>query len=141
LLAVRAVNKKVKNKNMQTKDFLKKRKFYQDELKKFQKQVDIAYTKIVKEFISENSPVKNLKVYELLENGIKRKGFKRFIIYTQEVNVFDKMPMIRVGGWWLDVNNIPAKWDNMTVFGVGNPAKFVLSENQEHEKHPDSIEK
>jgi hypothetical protein len=126
---------------MQPKEFLKKRKFYQDELKKFQKQVDIAYTKIVNEFIKENSPVKNLKVYELLENGIRRKGFKRFIIYTQEVSIFSKNPMIRVGGWWLDKNNIPKKWDNMTVYGVGNPAKFVLSESQENENHPDSVDK
>jgi hypothetical protein len=126
---------------MQTKDFFKKRNALQNELKKFQKKMDIEYTKIVKEFIKANSPVENLKVYELVENGMKRKGFKRFVIYTQEIQVFDKMPMIRVGGWWLDANNVPAKWDNMTVFGVCNPAKFLLSENQINEKHPDSIEK
>lgn len=123
---------------MDAKDFIKKRNFYQSEIKKFEKRVSVEYTKTVKEFLKENSPVATKKVYELVENGIKRKGYKRFVIYTQDVKMFDKHVLIIAGGWWLNENNITSKWDSMAVFGVGNPAKFVLSQNQIHQKHPDS---
>ena len=46
--------------------------------------------------------------------------------------------MMRVGGWWLDKENIPTKWDTMTVIGVSNAAKFKLSENQKNENHPEA---
>ena len=49
-------------------------------------------------------------------------------------------PMITVGGWWLNSENIPTKWDDMTVSGIGNPAVFKVSENQINHKHPDSTD-
>jgi hypothetical protein len=111
------------------------------QLKKEQmKAVDLDYTDLCNDFILNNSPVKNLEVYELLENGNKRRGFKRFIIYEQEVQTFGNSPMIKVGGWWLNSDNVPTKWDSMTVFGCGNPAIFKLSDNQTHSKHPDSTD-
>lgn len=103
-----------------------------------EKAINIKYTALCDEFILKNSSVKNLEVYELLENGNKRRGFKRFVIYEQQIQVFCDSPMIKVGGWWLDKENIPKKWDTMTVYGVGNPAIFKISDNQNHLKHPDS---
>lgn len=100
--------------------------------------INVKYTALCDDFILTNSPVKNLEVYELLENGKKRRGFKRFVIYSQEISVFVDSPMIRVGGWWLNSENVPSKWDSMTVYGIGNPAIFKLSENQTNFKHPDS---
>lgn len=124
---------------MTVKEFTKKSKFLDRELKLFKKQVDKSYTKIVREFIAFHSHVKQNKVYELKENGIKRKGFNRFVIYTiRMATINGHTPMIRVAGWWLDKNNVPAKWDTMTVTGVSNPAIFELSKNQVAEKHPDS---
>lgn len=124
---------------MVTAEFL----FQRSELLKLKeehlKKINQDYSKIAQQFIDANSPVKNHKVYELIANGKKRRGFKRFVIYTQEVSVFDKKDIfIRVGGWWLDKENTPTKWDTMTVMGVGNAAVFILSENQINKKHPDS---
>jgi hypothetical protein len=122
---------------MVTAEFLFQRSELLKKKEEHLKIINEIYTKIVKQFIDENSPVKNHKVYELIKNGKKRRGFKRFIIYTQEVSVFDKTDIfIRVGGWWLDNENTPTKWDTMTVMGVSNSAEFVLSENQINKKHP-----
>lgn len=123
---------------MTTKDFIKKRKSLQKDLKGFQKKINVLYTKISKQYINENSPVKVLKVYELIENGIKRRGYNRFVVYTLDISVFSDSPSIRAGGWWLNKKNIPEKWDTMSVTGVGNPAVFILSKNQKNEKHPDN---
>ena len=126
---------------MQVQEFIKKRKALRSKLETFKKQIDRDYTKVANDFIAANSPVKKLKVYELKENGIRRKGFRRFIIYTQDIEVLNNSPMIRVGGWWLNDKNVPTKWDTMTVTGVGNPAKFELSKNQKAERHPESTDK
>ncbi|MNU09540.1 hypothetical protein D3C72_2561730 [compost metagenome] len=52
--------------------------------------------------------------------------------------MWDETLMITVGGWWLNENNTPSKWDNMTVEGVSNPAIFKLSEDQTANDHPES---
>ena len=122
-----------------TEDFFTEKRIELVTLKKEQmKAIDIDYSHLCNDFILANSPVKNLTVYELLENGTKRRGFKRFVVYDQEIQTFDNSPMIRVGGWWLDSENIPTKWDNMTVYGCGNPAVFKFSDDQTHFNHPDS---
>lgn len=126
---------------MNTENFIKERNDLLKSKEEFLKTINQGYTTIVNEFIDENSPVKNLKVYNLVENGKKRKGFKRFVIYTQEVSVYNEKDIfIRVGGWWLNNESIPTKWDSMTVMGVSNAAVFELSENQENKNHPDKNE-
>lgn len=123
---------------MKESNFLEKRRNLLDRKEELLKGINEEYTKLVNEFIDKNSPVKKQKVYELVKNGNKRRGFKRFVIYTQEIAVFDRTDIfIRVGGWWLNSENIPTKWDTMTVFGVSNFAEFILSENQENFDHPD----
>ena len=118
--------------------FLEQRKKLLDRKEELLKGINEEYTKLVNEFIDKNSPVKKQKVYELVKNGNKRRGFKRFVIYTQELAVYDRTDIfIRVGGWWLNSENIPTKWDTMTVLGVSNSAEFILSENQENFDHPD----
>jgi hypothetical protein len=127
---------------MDTEDFILKRKILLEKKESQNDLINKEYTQILKEFVKENSPVEKFKVYELVENGIKRRGFKRIVIYDIEVAVWDKdVVMIRIGGWWLDKENVPAKWDTMTVVGVSNPAIFKLSENQLAEKHPESNDK
>ena len=124
---------------MTTDLFISERKILLAEKESQLEKINIKYTQILKEFKKANSPVKKYKVYELLKNGRKRRGFNRFVIYDIEVAVWDEdAVMIRTGGWWLDKENFPTKWDTMTVVGVSNPAIFKLSENQEAKKHPDS---
>lgn len=118
--------------------FIESRKLLQAKKAELEKQINIEYTKICDDFKNVHSPVEILKVYELKENGRKRMGFKRFVIYSIELRVWDDTVMITVGGWWLDKESIPTKWDNMTVKGVGNPAVFELSEDQTNHKHPES---
>jgi len=119
--------------------FLEERGALLDRKNKLLKEINEEYNRICDDFKKTNSPVENLKVYELVENGRKRRGLKRFVIYTQEISVYDKGDIfIRVGGWWLDAVNVPAKWDTMTVLGVGNPAVFKLSENQINEECPNA---
>ena len=80
------------------------------------------------------------KVYELVENGIKRRGFKRFLMVTFQGQFIKGDHLIyQCAGWWLDENNTPAKWDNMTVFGVGNKAVFKLSASQKRNKVPQHL--
>jgi hypothetical protein len=104
------------------------------------KAINVEYNRILKEFLKDNSPIEEGKVYELLENGRKRRGFKRFIIYDQTVRMWDETLMITIGGWWLNEKDIPTKWDNMTVQGISNPAVFKISENQTALNHPKSNE-
>jgi len=123
---------------MTESNFLEQRVSLLDRKEQLLKGINEEYTKLVNEFIDKNSPVKKQKVYELVKNGNKRRGFKRFVIYTQELSVYDKTDIfIRVGGWWLNSENVPTKWDTMTVLGVGNAAEFILSENQENLDHPE----
>lgn len=123
---------------MTEQDFLAKRIALKNKKQAQEKIIDIEYTAVLKEFLDKNSPVQKNIVYELVENGRKRRGFKRIIFYDIDVNVWDESIMIIVGGWWLNENNVPTKWDNMTVSGIRNPAIFKPSENQNAEKHPQS---
>lgn len=123
---------------MKKEQFIEERKLLLEKKKEQENAVNVEYNRILKEFLSENSPVETHKVYELLKNGRKRRGFKRFVIYKQAVQMWDEDLMITVGGWWLNENNIPSKWDNMTVEGVGNSAIFKLSDDQTANKHPES---
>ena len=124
---------------MNTEQFLKERKALLDKKAIQEAEINKEYTRILNEFKKENSPVQKQKVYELQENGRKRRGFKRIVIYDIDVAVWDAdQVMIRAGGWWLDKNNIPTKWDTMTVVGVSNNAVFKLSDDQTAEKHPEA---
>lgn len=123
---------------MNQTEFLKRRDELVEKKKAFDTAINNDYTKIVDDFIDEVSPIKLHQVYEPVKDVPRRRGFSRFIVYGQDIQMFDRTPMIRIGGWWLDENNVPKKWDNMTVYGIGNPAVFKLSENQDREKHPDA---
>ncbi len=126
---------------MKTSEFLKERKALNKKLDAFKKGINKEYTKLTKQFVFDNSPVKEHRVYELTENGTKRRGFKRFVIYTHDINIHGSHVMLRVGGWWLDNDSIPSKWEVMTVSGVCNPAVFVLSDNQKNKPHPEEKKK
>lgn len=126
---------------MKKTEFLKERKALNKKLDAFKKQINKEYTKITKQYVYANSPVKENKVYELKENGIKRRGFKRFVVYTHDISFFKDHVSIRASGWWLDAESVPSKWDTMTVTGVCNPAVFVLSENQTNKSHPEKNKK
>lgn len=125
---------------MTAEKFIEGRKLLQAKKAELEKQINIEYTKICEDFINVHSPVERLKVYELKENGRKRRGFKRFVIYSIELSVWGDQVSIIVAGWWLDKESIPTKWDNMIVKGVGNPAVFELSEDQTNHKHPESTD-
>jgi hypothetical protein len=122
---------------MTEEKFIEGRKLLLDKKAEFEKQVNIEYTELSDIFIKAHSPVERLKVYELKKNGRKRRGYNRFVIYSIVLRVWDETVMITVGGWWLDKESIPTKWDNMTVLGVGNPAIFELAEDQTNYDHPD----
>ncbi|MDN3673104.1 hypothetical protein QWY99_08595 [Flavobacterium branchiarum] len=127
---------------MKTEDFILKRKALLIKKENQLKIINKDYNEILKLFVKENSLVEKFKVYELVKNGTKRRGFNRIVIYDIEVEVWDKdAVIIRIGGWWLNNENVPTKWDTMTVVGVSNPAIFKLSENQLAEKHPESNDK
>jgi hypothetical protein len=122
---------------MTEEKFIESRNLLVAKKAEFEKQINIEYNKICEEFIWAHSPVKRLKVYLLRKNGRPRRGFKRFVIYRIELRVWDETVMIIVGGWWLNKESIPTKWDNMTVSGIGNPAIFELAEDQTNYEHPD----
>lgn len=104
--------------------------------KKAKAKADKVYLKSVDVFCKKYSPVKTGKVYNLVSNGIRRRGYSRIVIYARKVIVFDRNAMIQIGGWWLDENGVPGKWDQMIVYGVSNPAVFELCGDQVHHPHP-----
>jgi hypothetical protein len=123
---------------MTPKEFKTQRDSLLAKLESYKEQIDKEYTQISRRFTESNCPVEKEKVYELTRNGVKRRGFKRFVIYDIEPRVILNSPSIIVGGWWLDKDNVPSKWDNMTVLGAVNSAVFELSGNQETKPHPES---
>lgn len=124
---------------MNQNEFIKAKNELKKELDIYKKAIDEKYTKIHDDFIEANTELKKLSVYELVKNGIKRRGFKRFVIYDRSVSLFGKdHAIIQVGGWWLNSENIPTKWDSFSVFGVSNKAEFILSTNQDHLPHIDA---
>lgn len=123
---------------METEEFCQKAQQLRDKVADFKNKVDQEeYTPLAEEFIKSNCPYEEGKVYELVKNGVKRRGFTRFVIYIIDVHnlTFEgkiEQSMIRCGVWWLNDSNFPTKWDTMVVYGVGNNAEFVLSQNQNH---------
>lgn len=123
---------------MDTKQFCTKAQELREKVKNFKENIDKEeYTPLAEEFMKSNCIYEEGKVYELIKNGIKRRGFTRFVIYIINVHTMSfegkiEQAMIRCGVWWLNGENIPSKWDTMVVYGVSNNAEFTLSKNQEH---------
>jgi len=124
---------------MNEKEFIKQKKALTAKLDAFKKEIDTEYTAILNNYLDENSPVEKLKVYEL-EPGKRpyRKGFKRFVVYSRDVQFFSGHPIISAGGWWLNENHVPTKWDQLTVANISNPTVLVLSSDQTALPHPDA---
>lgn len=132
--------------NKEVESFLKKRNDLKKKVADYEKGIDKQYQPICKDFLNKVIPYKKGKVYELIENGNKRRSYKRFVIYSFQLQCFarseskDKSDfvMIRACGWWLDEKtNLPNKWDTQTVFGASNAAVLKLSNNQHNGKVPD----
>ena len=125
---------------MTTKQLLAFRKKLKKEIALFTKNKNKEWGPALKAWEKANITLLRNKVYELVENGIKRRGFKRFLMVTFQGQFIKGDHLIyQCAGWWLDENNTPAKWDNMTIYGVGNKAVFKLSANQKHNKAPQNL--
>ena len=123
---------------MTTEKFIEKNAELDKRIEEHKKKIDAEYNKACKAWIAKNSPVKRLSVYRLLKNGVRRRGYSRFIIYSLTPQFLMGHPILSAGGWWLNDDNIPSKWDTMTVLGVGNNALFELDPDQTALPHPDS---
>ena len=126
---------------MTTTEFTQKRKELLKKLEDFKTEINLKFTEITNQFNDENCPVKLHQVYEI--KGKPPRGCEnRFVVYSIDNSFWknNNAVITRVGGWWLDKFNTPKKWTNETILGVSNPAIFELSNNQEHNKHPDSNE-
>jgi len=121
---------------------IEKRKEMRARIEAFTEKINAEeYRPLVEQFVKDNVPYEKGKVYELVNNGTKRRGYKRFVIYCFEISYFNNRPMVQCGLWWLDENSTPSKWDDMIVFGVSNAAEFKLSENQTNHKVPKHLAK
>jgi len=121
---------------MTDKQLLAIRAKIQKEIKEFSEKKNKEWHPYVEKWEKANIPYQRNKVYELVENGRKRRGYKRFVINTFYANIMDGKLFYRCAGYWLDEDNVPAKYDTMTVYGVINAAIFTLSENQKHKPVP-----
>jgi hypothetical protein len=102
-------------------------------------QIDIEYTKICDAFVEENIAEKLHSVYEMVKgSGSKPKNFDRFIVYTRDIRFLGLDPIVTLGGWWLNSENLPEKWASYVVYGIANNTVFTLSSNQENKNHPKS---
>ncbi len=111
------------------------RKRYEREKVRIDIEIRKPYDKALSQFLDDHCPVIVNKVYKLVENGVKRRGLSRLVITGRKILWFDGTPTIIVGLHWLDGDNMPRRSDTFTVYGVGNPAKFELSDNQTFHKH------
>jgi hypothetical protein len=114
-------------------------------VEKFTETETMKYSKLAHAYLDANCPLEKDKVYELQPapgTNPKRRRYTRFVVYKRDlawIGKKDAEALIRVGGWWLDQNNIPAKWDTRVVGGaVGNPDVFILSKNQKARPHPNA---
>ena len=122
---------------MEESEFIKQRASLRIELEFLKKGIDERYTQMVNSYTEKYSPLEKLKVYEI-EKKNKRRKFERFVVYDLSVSFIGSHPIITAGGWWLNNESIPTKWDNFTVHNISNPEIFVLSEDQTANPHPDS---
>lgn len=126
---------------MTNREFVSERKRLKKELVDFTTKIEKKNAVLVNRYLNDRSPVKENIVYELIEGGKKRRGFTRIIIYAIGIQMFGpNHPTIGAAGWWLDKDNVPTKWDNFVVAGVGNPAVFKQSKDQTYKPHPESVE-
>lgn len=90
--------------------------------------------KLASKFINANSPVQVGKVYNIVEGGIKRRGYDRFVVFQQHVQFVGGSPIVIVGGWWINkLTDKAEKWDDSgVVLGVGNPTVYKLADNQKY---------
>ena len=122
---------------MEASEFISKKKALLDRKAKLEQEINAEYTKHCQEYIAANCPVEKGKVYEVVE-GAKKRDYKRFVVYeSRPVMIFDTLA-IQVGGWWLDKDSVPKKWECRYVSGTMNPTLFALSDNQINKPHPDS---
>lgn len=127
---------------MTTEEFLQRRSNLLSMLEEYKKTININYQELSDRFILANSPLQKEMVYEPLEKPLVRKpkNSNRFVVYEVQVSMFQNLPYIRVGGWVLDLQNIPLVWKTYTVWGPQflEPTKFQLSPNQTHLPHPNA---
>lgn len=120
------------------------RKQLSKKLERETKRINNAYHPIIKQFLKENSPVKEGKVYELAAQPDKMiytpKRAKRFAVYTIRPSYWDDIISIAAGGWWLNADGVPVKWVTYVLTGVSNPVRFVLSKDQTRKPHPQAHE-
>ena len=123
---------------MTTKQYLAVKLKFQKKLEAVQKKLSLEFNKFTSLYIKHNCPEKRRTVYECLE-GAKRRGYTRFVVYDIQVQTqAGRFVFIQAGGWWLDKNNVPSRWDSRTVAGVGNPTVFTKSADQTYLPHPES---
>lgn len=125
---------------MTPEQFLQKRKSLNDKLEAYKNDINKEYNFLFNEFLKHNSPVTLHKVYEMEKCEIKPlRGYSRFVVYDFQPVFFHEDILLEAWGWWLDKNDVPKTWKGYTVYGVGNPTVFRLSENQKHNKHPEAV--
>ena len=128
---------------MTSEQIISNRLTYQAEIRNVTEKYEMQFGKDFKEWVKHNAPFKVGKVVEVINNGIKRRGLKRFVIYTYEPQFtrFSKglSMFVSACGWWLDENNTPAKWDTMVISGASNNAEFKLSDSQANNPVPKHI--
>ncbi|PMD97695.1 hypothetical protein BWI97_08785 [Siphonobacter sp. BAB-5405] len=112
-------------------------------LEEYKKTININYQELSDRFIQANSPLQKEMVYEPVKKPLVRKpkNSNRFVVYEVEVQMFRDVPYIRVGGWFLDLQNVPLIWKTYTVWGPQflEPTEFTLSANQTHLPPPQKL--
>ncbi len=126
---------------MTTRQLQQLRKRLKKEISDFTKQKNKEWGPALLEWEKANIPYKRNAVYELVKNGTRRRGFKRFLITDFQGKFIDSTGAMfyQACGWWLGYDNVPAKWDTMTIYGVSNRAILQLSGNQKKKLVPKEL--
>jgi hypothetical protein len=120
---------------MTQKEYMAQRQVMLDELEAAKAKINERYNVLAGEYIAEHSPMERLRVYERVE-ATKHK-YKRFVPYQLDVFHMSQVASIRAGGWWLDVDGKPVRWDTLLLTSATPKREYKLSDNQHHIPYED----
>lgn len=121
---------------MTTEQLIAKRIEYKIKLKEIEDSFSLEFTKDFQDWLTANIPYKTGQVVEHTDG--KRRKYNRFVIYDFQPTFLTEQGHMFVSawGWYLDKDNVPAKWSNLNMYGTSNPAEIVLSPNQKNKYVP-----
>jgi hypothetical protein len=119
---------------MKASEFLDQKRALQDKLQAYKDSINQEWTDLENEYTKEHSPWKIDQVYERTKKGNFK--YTRFVPYVLDTYELGSKVGVRAGGWWLNGDQVPEKWDTLMITGCTPLPEMQLSNDQNHKPHP-----